>query len=64
MTTQSQFQEIFEQLISILNTYGGELTCVTDQPGDFYLDTQHIMKNKKPLFFGSVYFRKTMSATI
>ena len=31
---------------------------MTDQPGDFYLDTQHIMKNKKPLFFGSVHIRK------
>ena len=58
MDNQSQFEEIFEKLKAILSPYMDELTCVTDEPGDFYLDTQHIMKNKKPLFFGSVHIKK------
>ncbi len=58
MDNHSQFREIFERLKAILSPYTDEMTCVTDEPGDFYLDTQHIMKNKKPLFFGAVHIRK------
>ncbi|MEM9003427.1 MAG: hypothetical protein AAGE59_07875 [Cyanobacteria bacterium P01_F01_bin.86] len=57
MSTPLQ-DDIFEQLKSILDGYTGELTCVKDDPGDFYLDTKHIMKNKQPLFFGSVQIKK------
>ena len=58
MSDQSNFEDVFEKLKSILNNYASELTCVNDEPGDFYLDTKHIMKNKKPLFFGSVQLKK------
>lgn len=29
-----------------------------DTPTEFCLDTQHVMKNKKPLFFGAVQTKK------
>lgn len=58
MDNQSQFKDVFEQLKHILNSYAATLTCVTDDPTDFYLDTQYIMKNKKPLFFGAVHIKK------
>ncbi len=58
MSNPSQFQEIFAKLRSILNKYAGELTCVKDEPGNFYLDTKHLMKNKKPMFFGAVQIKK------
>ena len=59
MDNSSKFEDVFEQLKGILRPYAGELSCVKDEPGEFYLDTKHIMKNKKPLFFGSVQIKKT-----
>lgn len=58
MSNQSNFQDVFERLKNILSDYAGELTYVKDEPGDFYLETKHIMKNKKPMFFGAVQIRK------
>lgn len=54
-----KFQQIFESLKSILAEFSGELVMVTKEPGSFYLNTQHIMKNKKPMFFGAVRISKT-----
>lgn len=34
------------------------MVSVKNEPNDFYLDTKHIMKNKKPMFFGAVQVRK------
>jgi hypothetical protein len=31
---------------------------VRDEPDDFYLDTAHVQKNRKPLFFGAVQIKK------
>jgi len=38
---------------------GDALICVRDVPGDYYLDTPHVMENKKRLFFGAVQTRKS-----
>ena len=59
MDSPSTFEDVFAQLKGILSDYAGELSCVKDEPGEFYLDTKHIMKNKKPLFFGAVKINKT-----
>ncbi|MEM7343817.1 MAG: hypothetical protein AAF485_06210 [Chloroflexota bacterium] len=59
MTKDSNFQEAFSGLKEILDSFAPNLTCVTDEPHHFYLDTQHIMTNKKPLFFGAVQTRKS-----
>ena len=59
MSNRSNFEDVFEKLKSILDNYANELNCVNDESGHFHLDTKHIMKNKKPLFFGSVQIKKT-----
>lgn len=59
MRKDQQFQHIFEQLKHIISPYADALTCTIDDPALFYLETTHITKNKKPLFFGSVKINKT-----
>ena len=54
----ARFHDVFERLSDLMRPYGPELDCKADEPGRFYLDTHHIMKNKKPLFFGSVEIKK------
>ncbi len=52
------FKIIFNTLKEILENYSGQLQLVYDKPEVYYLDTDFIMKNKKPLFFGSVKIGK------
>lgn len=52
------FAEVFVRLSALLRPYMAELDCKSDAPDRLYIDTHHIMKNKKPLFFGSVEIRK------
>jgi len=58
MSGNSLLQEIFESLQSILVEYSDELELVKDEPDDFYINTKHIMKNKKAMFFGAVQIKK------
>lgn len=58
MSEQSEFELVFRHFKGMLGRYADALSCVTDQPDDYYLNTFHIMKNKKPLFFGSVQIKK------
>lgn len=44
----------FRALKAILQPLEPELVKVYDQADSYYLDTAHIQKNKKPLYFGSV----------
>ena len=39
--------------------YAEKLDAKTDGGTEFYLDTKHLQKNKKPLFFGAVQVKKT-----
>ena len=54
----AQFQAAFSALRSILAAWEKPLRVVQDTAEDYHLDTHHIMKNKKPLFFGAVQTRK------
>lgn len=58
MSKHSQFEHVFDKLKPILGEYADKLACVTDKPGEFYLDTRHVMPNKKRLFFGAVQIKK------
>ncbi len=49
---------VFEELSQIMRPFAETLDCTTDEPGYLYIDTHYIMKNKKPLFFGSVQIKK------
>ncbi|SRR6056297_6449 len=53
---------VFAELSSILRPYGAELEIKTDTQNELYVDTRHIMKNKKPLFFGAVQVKKSYVA--
>ncbi len=48
---------VFEALKPMLAKHAGNLAVVTDSEDNYYLDTNHIQKNKKPLYFGSAKLR-------
>ncbi len=52
-------ERIFEELKRILYRWAPALDVADNAPGRYYLNTRHVMKNKKPLFFGSAEIRKT-----
>lgn len=58
MSNQERFNKAFDQLRRILECYASRLSCEKDESGNYYLNTKHIMKNKKPLFFGAVQIKK------
>ena len=51
--------EVFAVLKSILAPYVGKLDVKKDDAVELYIDTRHIQKNKKPLFFGAVQVKKS-----
>ena len=58
MTTSTSRATVFESLKALLAPHAKYLRIVADDDGDYHLDTHHIMKNKKPLFFGAVQIKK------
>lgn len=53
-----ELQPVFDELRSILKPYAAKLEVKTDTPSELYVDTRHIQKNKKHLFFGAVQLKK------
>ncbi|NVK57298.1 MAG: hypothetical protein HWE26_16975 [Alteromonadaceae bacterium] len=51
-------EKIFNYLKEILVPFSCEMVVVTDRPDNFYLNTHHVMKNKKPMYFASVKINK------
>lgn len=58
MPDTDAFKESFHRLRTVLQRHADGLVVIKDEPALYYLDTAHIMRNKKPLFFGSVQIRK------
>jgi hypothetical protein len=58
MPDSDAFEESFHRLRTVLQRHADGLVVTKDEPALYYLDTPHIMKNKKPLNFGSVHIRK------
>ncbi len=56
---KEEFRDVYQDLKHVLAGFAGELVCVRDDAGDYYLDTAHIMKNRNPLFFGAVKINKS-----
>ncbi len=52
-------QKVFERLKRMLYRWAPALDVVHNDADRYWLDTRHIMKNGKPLYFGSVQIRKT-----
>jgi hypothetical protein len=50
---------VFTELRTILAPYADDLKVTRDGENELYLDTLHIQKNKKPLFFGAVQIKKS-----
>jgi hypothetical protein len=50
---------VFTELRKIMAPYAAKLTATRDDDQELYVDTKHIQKNKKPLFFGAVQIKKS-----
>ncbi len=58
MNKTEEFVFVFENLKNILQPYSKELVLVMDEVDNFYINTHFIMKNSKPMYFGSVKINK------
>lgn len=54
-----ELQFVFAELSLILRPYAAKLEIKTDSQTELYVDTRHIMKSRKPLFFGAVQIKKS-----
>ena len=50
---------VFTELCKVMAPYAAKLTPARDDDHELYVDTRHIQKNKKPLFFGAVQVKKS-----
>lgn len=50
---------VYAELRRILSPYADRLDAKRDDDGELYLDTRHLQKNRKPLFFGAVQLKKS-----
>jgi hypothetical protein len=51
---------VFLTLRTVMAPYAERLVATRDDAQELYLDTRHLQKNKKPLFFGAVQVKKSM----
>lgn len=58
MTQTKDFPPVYQRLRAIMEPYAAKLVVKADDEDTLYLDTAHIMKNKQPVFFGSVQIKK------
>lgn len=49
---------VFVELKAIMAPYAAQLVAKKDDDTELYVDTKHIQKNKKPLFFGAIQIKK------
>jgi hypothetical protein len=49
---------VFTALNQIMRPYAAHLVCLADNDSELSLETSHIQKNKKPLWFGGVQVKK------
>jgi len=50
---------VYAALHKVLAPYAARLDTKKDDGTELYVDTKHIQKNKKPLFFGAVQVKKS-----
>jgi len=53
------FTTVYAELYKILAPYSAKLDTKKDDESELYVDTKHIQKNQKPLFFGAVQVKKS-----
>jgi hypothetical protein len=54
----ADFTPVYTALRKIMSPYAAKLATVRDDDSELYVDTKHLHKNKKPLFFGAVQIKK------
>ncbi|HMO15413.1 MAG TPA: hypothetical protein PKD64_15130 [Pirellulaceae bacterium] len=54
----TDFASVFAALRSIMLRHTQQLDCTVDNDQELYLNSKHIQKNGKPLFFGAVQIKK------
>ena len=52
-------ETVFSDLKAMLEKYSSKLVCTENTSEAFNLNTGHIMKNKRPLYFGGVKLNKS-----
>lgn len=62
MAAMHDLQAVFAELKALLAPYAAQMDIQKDDATEFYLDTRHLQKNKKPLFFAAVQRRKSFVA--
>jgi hypothetical protein len=50
---------VFAELRKVMAPYAAKLVSTRDDEQELYVDTKHVQKNKKPLFFGAVQVKKS-----
>jgi hypothetical protein len=55
----SDMTVVFEALRRVMAPYAAKLDAKRDDEMELYVDTRHVQKNKKPLFFGAVQLKKS-----
>lgn len=53
------YATVYAALRKILAPYAAKLDTKKDDESELYVDTKHIERNKKPLFFGAVQVKKS-----
>ena len=59
MTTITEKDAVFDRLKRLFSPYLEHLDCSEDKADAYNLNTRHLMKNKKPLYFGGVKINKS-----
>ena len=54
----SELAAVYAELYKIMAPYAAKLEVKRDDGEELYVDTRHMQKNKKPLFFGAVQVKK------
>ena len=55
----SELAAVYAELHKIMAPYAAKLDVKRDDGAELYVDTRHIPKNRKPLFFGAVQAKKS-----
>lgn len=58
----SDLASVYAELHKIMAPYAAQLDAKRDDAEELYVDTRHVQKNKKPLFFGAVQVKKSYVA--
>jgi len=55
----SDLAPVFAALRKVMAPYAAKLSVTRDDESEMSVDTTHLQKNKKPLFFGAVQIKKS-----